>query len=72
MHGRCYLCRIVGLWKKDGVGRNAAVLEPEVTGCDDDLNRWPAIPYSRRELQSVHCSWHVNVGKDDADIAASL
>ncbi|WP_419462645.1 hypothetical protein [Agrobacterium tumefaciens] len=41
-------------------------------GHDDDFDRRPAVSNSHRELLSVHAAWHIDVGKDDADMGASL
>ena len=41
-------------------------------GSDDNLNRRPAVLYSRSQPKPVHGARHVNVGDDNSDVVSRL
>ena len=43
-----------------------------MTGCRNDLDRWPTIFHEMGELESVHRTRHIDVGKDQANVASLL
>ncbi len=44
----------------------------ELAGRDDQIDRRPALAYSRSQFQAVHASRHVDVGKNDPNVASRL
>jgi signal transduction histidine kinase len=66
------LLRVVRFWQKPSdLGQ---IFFPDIhkARCRDDLDRWPAAAGGVGELPPVHRTWHLYVGKNNADVAAGL
>jgi hypothetical protein len=67
---KCGGDRVEGVWfgEKYSVFRQIPIPTGEVPRGYDYLDRRPAAPHKAGELQSIHRSGHLDVGKDDMNV----
>src|SRR5450755_1895935 len=58
----------VGLGEKYSAFRQITIPDGEVPRGCDDLDRRPAASHKTGELQSIHRSGHLDIGKDDMNV----
>jgi hypothetical protein len=60
----------VRLWQKATARRQVVFTDLEMTRGRHNLDRWPSTSDGRGQLQAVHGSGHLDIGKYDRDVRA--
>jgi hypothetical protein len=66
------LDRVIWLWDKTSTLRESLLVWKTVTGSYNDLDRRPSTAHGMGELETVHMTRHVNIGKYHTDVAAAF